>query len=431
MLLTVIGLFTFSLILCIILGINILAALIFGFVLFFSYGLLNHYSFKTMAGFALKGILTVKNILLTFILIGMLTALWRASGTIPVIITYTSRFIRPEIFLLAAFLLNGLVSFLIGTSFGTSATMGVITMTMGLALNINPVFLGGAILSGVFFGDRCSPVSTSALLVSEVTGTDIYDNIKRMFKIAAVPFIASCVIYLVLGFQGNRGSDILDVKSIFSESFSLNPLCLIPALVIVVLAIFRVKVKQSMAVSIVCAILICIFVQHMEFLTLLKLLLFGFEAEKENVAALLNGGGILSMKRVIFIICLSSSYSGMFEGTHMIDDVKDRISGMKENMPVFLAMLIVSITVCAVSCNQTLAIILTNQLTEKLEPDKEKRALMLEDGPTVIAPLIPWSIAGTVPLSACGAPVLSITLACYLYLLPVWHLMVNILKKDR
>lgn len=55
-------------------------------------------------------------------------------------------------------------------------------MTMAQTIGVNPVFAGGAVLSGIFFGDRCSPVSTSAMLVSEVTRTDLYENIKGMVK---------------------------------------------------------------------------------------------------------------------------------------------------------------------------------------------------------------------------------------------------------
>ena len=51
--------------------------------------------------------------------------------------------------------------------------MGVITLSIGETLGISPLYSGGAILSGTYFGDRMSPVSTSALLVSVLTGTDI------------------------------------------------------------------------------------------------------------------------------------------------------------------------------------------------------------------------------------------------------------------
>lgn len=55
-----------------------------------------------------------------------------------------------------------------------------------------------------------------------------------------------------------------------------------------------------------------------------------------------------------------------------------------------------------ISFNQTLAIILTDQLTKDAEPDKEKRALALEDTVVLMAALVPWSIAGNVPISTIG-----------------------------
>ncbi|MBQ6147216.1 MAG: sodium:proton antiporter, partial [Clostridia bacterium] len=54
--------------------------------------------------------------------------------------------------------------------------------------------------------------------------------------------------------------------------------------------------------------------------------------------------------------------------------------------------------------------------------DPSDTAIDLEDTAVVVAPLVPWSIAGAVPLSAVGAPGTAVLLACYLYLLPVWRL---------
>lgn len=56
-----------------------------------------------------------------------------------------------------AFLLNCLVSFLTGTSFGTAATMGVICAAIGSSLGLNQLLVGGAVLSGVYFGDGAPP----------------------------------------------------------------------------------------------------------------------------------------------------------------------------------------------------------------------------------------------------------------------------------
>ena len=146
-------------------GIPILAALAIGYLIFFAYSLNCGYSAKDIFAMSWKGIKTAKNILLTFLFIGMLTALWRAAGTIPAIVSYCAGLMNPAVMILMAFLLNCLVSVLTGTAFGTAATMGVICMTMAKAVGCNEILAGGAILSGVFFGDRCSPVSTSALLL--------------------------------------------------------------------------------------------------------------------------------------------------------------------------------------------------------------------------------------------------------------------------
>ncbi len=84
------------------------------------------------------------------------------------------QFIRPNAFLLLTFLLNCMLSVLIGTSFGTAATMGVICMSIGNVMGCSPVLLSGAVLSGIYFGDRCSPLSTSALVVATITKTNLF-----------------------------------------------------------------------------------------------------------------------------------------------------------------------------------------------------------------------------------------------------------------
>ena len=73
-----------------------------------------------------------------------------------------------------------------------------------------------------------------------------------------------------------------------------------------------------------------------------------------------------------------------------------------------------------VSCAQTLAVILTEQICQDLVQDKEDMMLALEDTVIVSAALIPWCIAAAVPLAAVSAPVSSLAAAVYLYLQPLW-----------
>ena len=131
-----IGIFCALLIICIITGKSTLYALLAGLIIFGLYGKKQGYSWRQISRMALQGVWKVKNILLTFILIGMLTALWRQAGTIPAIICYTVHLIKPSTFLLMTFLLNCLISVLTGTALGTAATIGVVCATMASALGI-------------------------------------------------------------------------------------------------------------------------------------------------------------------------------------------------------------------------------------------------------------------------------------------------------
>ena len=54
--------------------------------------------------------------------------------------------------------------------------------------------------------------------------------------------------------------------------------------------------------------------------------------------------------------------------------------------------------------------------------DRKALAIDLEDSAIIVAPLIPWSIAGGAPLSAIGAPHSALLFAFYLYLLPLARL---------
>ena len=76
------------------------------------------------------------------------------------------------------------------------------------------------------------------------------------------------------------------------------------------------------------------------------------------------------------------------------------------------------------SCNQTLGIMLTDQLCKHIVEDNEKRAIYLENSAVVIAPLIPWSIAATLSLTSAGAPIISIATAFFLMLLPMYSLII-------
>lgn len=428
----VLGLFTAALLLSAVFGVSVLYALIFGYFVFAGYALIKHNSLAEVLKMSFNGVKTVKNVLIVFMLIGMLTALWRAAGTIPFLVVCTSGLIVPSAFILFIFLLNCFVSVLTGTSLGTAATSGVISMAMAAAAGVNPVYAGGAVLSGIYFGDRCSPMSTSALLVSELTGTDIFDNIRNMIRTSVVPFIAVCAIYLTLGMNGSGASPDGGLLTLLKESFNLHWLAALPAGIVIILSLFRVRVKKTMIISILMAGIISIVLQGVTLPELFSFLFTGYRIEEPGLAAMMNGGGLLSMVKVSAIICISSSYSGIFEKTGILQGVKQRIGRLGQKITPYGGELVTSLVASMAACNQTLGIILTYQLCKDMVYDRRKMALYLENTAVIVAPLVPWSVACAAPMAAISAVNVGgcILFAFYIYLLPAWNLFRNRKRRE-
>lgn len=64
-------------------------------------------------------------------------------------------------------------------------------------------------------------------------------------------------------------------------------------------------------------------------------------------------------------------------------------------------------------------------------PDRQKMAIDLENTVIVIAPLIPWSIAGAVPIASVGAPAACVLAAFYLWFLPLWQWILAFVERAR
>ncbi len=427
----VLAAFCITLLACLILKLNLIYSLLIGLLIFAGYAFKKGFSVKDIFKMAFSGIKTVKNILLIFLLIGIITALWRASGTIPVIVSLSAKLISPSIFLLMTFILNCLLSFLTGTAFGTAATIGVICSTMAHTLGISALITGGAVVAGAYFGDRCSPVSTSALLIATITKTNIFLNIKRMLKTAAIPFFISCTIYVVIGLFSKSNSHLPDLATVFEKDFNLSILAVIPAIILLFLALLRLNVRIVMLGGIVSAVIICLFVQSVSLSDILKCSFFGYSSDSAEIASMMNGGGIISMLRVSMIILISSAYSGIFKKTGLLDSIKKLTEKLASTTTPFVSVLLTSIVAGMTACNQTLTIMLCEQLCENVEKDKEKLAIDLENSAVVIAPLVPWSIAGAVPLASIGAPTGSLIFAFFLYLLPLCEAVSSIIKRNQ
>ena len=426
----VILLFSLSLIVCLLLKYSVVYALIVGYIIFITYGFMKGHNLIVLIKKSFEGVLTVKNILLVFVLIGMITALWRASGTIAFIVYIGSKLISPSILILLTFLLCSILSVLIGTSLGTAATMGVICFSIGKAMGINPYYVGGAVLSGIYFGDRCSPMSTSALLIAELTKTNLYTNIKLMIKTSIIPFVMTCLFYLFLGFNSTVSNINVDVTEIFKQNYNLNIIVIIPAILIIILSILKINVKKTMLVSIIISFIIAMFIQRDSIVVLINYCIFGYHHPNEKLNLMMKGGGILSMVNVSLIVGISSSYSGIFKETKMLVSLKGYLKEFSKKTSNYFVIFLSSIVSGAIACNQSLGTILTNELCGELV-EKQEMAIILENTVILLVGLIPWNIAMGVPLKTIGVGFMSGFFAFYLYFLPLWNLFLGVMEEKK
>ncbi len=423
------GFFALAILLCLVLNWSVIVALLIGLCGFVVYGLSQGYSLRSLYKMGKQGIGSATKVMIILLVIGMLTGSWRASGTIAYFVSIAIQVISPKFVLFWTFFLNALLSTVIGTSFGTAATMGVVGMTLCTASGINPILSGGAILSGIYVGDRWSPVSSSALFVATVTNTSLYRNVAGMMKTGFIPFLLACIIYFCIGYSLEVHEAHLDMAGIFSKVFVLSPWTLLPAVVLLGLLAFRINIIWTMCASVLTASLEVIWLQGFSIVVLLKSLVFGFSSTDTDVAKLLDGGGLISMVSVVVIIFISCSYAGIFEGTGLIEKLRHHVVRMAKATTPFASLAVTAIVTSMLTCNQLLSVLLTDQLCKPIIPNKEKRAIALEDTCILFPALIPWSVANAVPVATIGAPKACIVGAFFVMLVPLCRVIYSYLQK--
>lgn len=193
------------------------------------------------------------------LVIGLLTASWISCGAIPCLVRLGALIIRPHVFLLCTFWLCAVMSFLLGTSFGTANTMGVVMMTLARAGGVSLPMTAGAILCGIYVGDRCSPMSSSLLLLSTLTETELYDNVGMTIRSMLVPFVAASGGYLLCSVLSPLSAASTGLGEQLEAGFNLSPVVLLPTVVVFVLCLMRKPVKLAMAVSVILACLLAVF----------------------------------------------------------------------------------------------------------------------------------------------------------------------------
>lgn len=412
---------------CLILDITMILPLALGFVLFSGTALRRGFSAREILSFASESLKDSFIVIGILLLIGCLTGMWRLSGTVAYFVTMGVWVIPPRLFLLAAFLLASAMSYALGTSFGVTATAGVILMSIARAGGVDPVLAAGAILSGVYVGDRGSPAASSGNLVAVLTHTDMRKNVREMLKCSLIPFLICCAAYGFLSAKAPMQSVQNGILEMLGSEFDLHWLCIAPAVLMLVLPFCGLSIKLSMAASLFSSAAVAIFIQHAGVGECLRVMLLGYETENPELANILSGGGMSSMLEVCVILVISCSYGSIFEHTGLLDGVNRKVGTQAEKLGRFPVMLLLGLGVSAVFCNQTIGAIMQSNLSVQMygDSDSEKTAKMLdmENSVILVSGLVPWCIACSVPRAMLGVGAGAIPFSFYLWIVPLWWLL--------
>ena len=163
------------------------------------------------------------------LIISALTASWMSAGTIPYLVNLGIGFIQPQLFVLFAFLFCCALSYLLGSSFATANTLGVVLMAIARSSGVNLYLTAGAIVCGIYFGDRVSPMSSSLALLSSLTKSDHYANARLALKTGAVPLLLSSALFGVFSLLHPMGEVSSTIPEAISSTFYVDWMVLLPA----------------------------------------------------------------------------------------------------------------------------------------------------------------------------------------------------------
>ena len=397
-------------------------ALLGGLILFWLLGWRRGFSNRALWGMAWAKCKKSLIVVTVIALIGVITGLWRASGTIAYCVVRGVELVTPRLFLVVSFLLCAALSYVLGTSYGVSSTMGVILMTLARSGGVSTAVTAGVILSGVYFGDRCSPASSAASLVAAVTETDLYRNVRQMLRTGLLPTLLTLAAYAVLSFRNPLSAVDGDALSALTENFTISWPALLPAAVMFLLPLFKVPIKPAMGVSIALAAVLAVAVQGFTLPELVRFAWSGYHPADPALDAVLGGGGVTSMAVSYVVVVLTGLCSGILEGTGSLDPLSGRAKVLAARIGRFPAMIAVSTLCAAVLCNQAVTSMMGEQLLGRAYEDREELAMDIENSGILIAGLIPWSIACSIPLAMLGADAGAIPYALLLWMIPICYL---------
>lgn len=353
----------------------------------------------------LDGIRVGLSSMIILMLVGMLIGTWILSGTVPVMVYLGLQTLSPAIFLVAALVICSVVSLATGTSWGTVGTVGLALIGIGDGLGIPLPLVAGAILSGAFFGDKMSPLSDTTNLASAVAGVSLFSHIRHMSTTTVPAMLIAAALYAGLGLQyADNALDagmLTTITQNLEATFALSPWLLAPAVLVMALAVMGVPAIPSLFLGVVAGGLMAILAQGASLQEVFVAMQSGY-ASQTGVAAvdnLLTRGGLNGMMWTISLVFLAMAFGGVLARTRALSTVLETIlTGIRGRGGLIASTVLTSVGVNALAADPYLSIALPGQM---YSPAYRKAGLSgrnlsraIEDGGTLVSPLIPWNSGG-------------------------------------
>lgn len=360
--------------------------------------------------------------------VGMLIGAWIISGTVPTILYYGFSIFSPSSFLFSVCLICAIISVATGTSWGTIGTVGLAMMGIGMGLGIPVHFTGGAIVSGAFFGDKMSPLSDTTNLTPAAAGVDLWEHIRGMLPTTIPAMITALALYAWIGMgYGNDSIDLSAIKelqSALAANYHISLFTLIPALVVIGAAMFKMPAIPTVLSGVVVASLVAFFMQGVGVSQIFDVLQNGFKSETglEVVDQLLSKGGVMSMTWVITLTIFALAFIGSLEHYGTLKAIMNKINAVvKSRFGLVLSTYGSVIGVGTLIGDVYTTLVLPGRLLkDKYKDMGYKRTTLtrsIEDSGTLLSPLIPWNMGGSFVAATLGIATLTyapFAFACWL-----------------
>ena len=372
------------------------------------------HSFSDMLAGMLDRLNATMEAILILMTVGLLVASFIMSGTIPALIYYGLNLLTPKLFLPVGCIMCAVVGLACGSSWTATATIGIAFLGIGAGLGINPAITAGMIISGAYVGDKCSPLSDTTNLAAAVSETGLFDHVTAMVSTTAPTFVIALILYTILGIvtgNGNYDSTVaVELQSALAEGFNLNPLVLLPIVVVIAACVLKLPGLIGIAISVGCGVLFAVIFQGVGSLSeLFDMLHYGysFETENELASQLLNRGGMDHTMWTINLILLAVAYGGALERCGCIEALFGKLKHKLNSVgSLILATLLTSLFCDATMCDQFLGIGVPAPLyAEKYDELGLSRNMLsrtLEDCGTLWAVMFPWTGCGAYQMGVLG-----------------------------